>query len=68
LCRELFRRGYNLTTGGECFKFSEETIQKIRDANSNLSDEQRHIRGSAFRGKHLSEEHKQKFKEANKAE
>lgn len=61
-----FTRGYNLTTGGECFKFSEETIQKIRDANSNLSDEQRYIRGSAFRGKHLSEEHKQKLREANK--
>jgi len=62
-----FTRGYNLTTGGDCcFQFSEETIQKIREANSNSSDEQRYIKGSAFRGKHLSEEHKQKLREANK--
>lgn len=61
-----FKRGYNLTSGGDCFEFSEETLQKIRDANSNLTDEDRYIRGSAFRGKHLSEEHKQKLCEANK--
>jgi group I intron endonuclease len=61
-----FKRGYNLTSGGDHFEFSDETIQKIKDANSNLSDEQRYIRGSAFRGKHLSEEHKQKLREANK--
>jgi group I intron endonuclease len=61
-----FKRGYNLTSGGDCFEFSEETLQKIRDANSNLSDEQKYIRGSAYRGKHLSEEHKQKLREANK--
>jgi group I intron endonuclease len=60
-----FTRGYNLTTGGDCFEFSEETLQKIRDANSNLSDEQRYARGAAFRGKHLSEEHKQRLREAN---
>ena len=62
-----FKRGYNLTSGGGCcFQFSEETIQKIRNANSNLSEEQRYIKGSAFRGKHLTEEHKQKLREANK--
>jgi hypothetical protein len=61
-----FKRGYNLTSGGDHFEFSAETIQKIKEANSNLSDEQRYIRGSAFRGKHLSEEHKQKLREANK--
>jgi len=61
-----FKRGYNLTSGGDCFEFSEETIQKIKDANSNVTDETRYARGSAFRGKHLSEEHKQKLHEANK--
>lgn len=61
-----FKRGYNLTSGGDCFEFSEETLQKIRDANANLSEEDRYIRGSAFRGKNLSEEHKQKLHEANK--
>ena len=61
-----FKRGYNLTSGGDHFEFSDETIQKIKDANSNLSDEQRYIRGSAFRGKSLSEDHKQKLREANK--
>jgi group I intron endonuclease len=61
-----FKRGYNLTSGGDHFEFSDETIQKLKAANSNLTDEQRYIRGSAFRGKHLSEEHKQKLREANK--
>lgn len=46
-----YENGYNMTTGGDHFSHSEETKYKI---------------GYAFRGKHLSEEHKQKLREANK--
>jgi hypothetical protein len=54
-----------MTSGGEFFEFSNEVIEKIRISNSNLTDEQKYIRGSAFRGKALSDEHKQKLREAN---
>ena len=46
-----FENGYNMTTGGDHFSHSEETKDKI---------------GNFFRGKQLSEEHKQKLREANK--
>jgi len=46
-----FENGYNMTTGGDHFGHSEDTKNKI---------------GSFFRGKHLTEEHKQKLREANK--
>ena len=46
-----FEDGYNMTTGGDHFSHSEETKHKI---------------GDAFRGRPLSEEHKQKLREANK--
>jgi len=62
---DAFTRGYNMTSGGEFFEFSNEVIEKIRIANSNLTDEQKYIRGSAFRGKTLSDDHKQKLREAN---
>ena len=45
-----FENGYNLTTGGEHFSHSESTKAKI---------------GSALRGKHLSDEHKEKLRKAN---
>lgn len=62
---DAFTRGYNMTSGVEFFEFSNEVIEKIRIANSNLTDEQKYIRGSAFRGKSLTEEHKQKLRESN---
>jgi group I intron endonuclease len=46
-----FKDGYNMTSGGDYFDHAEETKEKI---------------GNYFRGKHLSEEHKQKLREANK--
>ena len=46
-----FENGYNMTTGGDHFSLSVEAKKKI---------------GDRFRGKHLSEEHKQKLREANK--
>ena len=46
-----FENGYNMTTGGDHFSLSDEAKKKI---------------GDRFRGKHLSEEHKQKLREANK--
>jgi len=46
-----FENGYNSTTGGDHYKLSDEAKKKI---------------GDRFRGKHLSEEHKQKLREANK--
>jgi len=45
-----FENGYNLTTGGDHYR---------------LADEVKHKIGSAFRGKSLTEEHKQKLREAN---
>jgi len=45
-----FENGYNLTTGGDHFSHSQATKNKI---------------GSAFRGKTLSDDHKQKLREAN---
>lgn len=45
-----FKCGYNMTSGGDHFDHSEETKEKI---------------GNHFRGKHLSEEHKQRLREAN---
>ena len=46
-----FENGYNSTTGGDHYKLSDEAKKKI---------------GDHFRGKHLSEEHKQKLRETNK--
>lgn len=46
-----FENGYNMTTGGDHFSLSNEAKKKI---------------GDRFRGKHLSEEHKQKLREVNK--
>ncbi|NBP03309.1 MAG: hypothetical protein EBU90_25130 [Proteobacteria bacterium] len=46
-----FENGYNMTTGGDHFSLSKEAKKKI---------------GDRFRGKHLSEEHKQKLREANR--
>jgi len=46
-----FEDGYNSTTGGDHFSLSEEAKEKI---------------GSFFRGKSLTEEHKQKLHESNK--
>ena len=46
-----FECGYNMTSGGDYFSLSDEAKKKI---------------GDRFRGKHLSEEHKQKLREANK--
>jgi group I intron endonuclease len=45
-----FQNGYNLTTGGDHYQLADEVKNKI---------------GSAFRGKTLSDDHKQKLREAN---
>lgn len=67
--------GYNITTGGENFNHSKETIQKIKDSNKGKIrslETRQHIseahKGlvSNFKGKHLSDDAKRKIGDANR--
>ena len=60
--------GYNLTTGGEGGRLSEETRSKMSQAKKNPSAETRRKLSEARKGKKLSDETRRKMSEARKGE
>ena len=60
------RRGQKAWNKGKRGIYSEETLKKMSEAHSNISEKTRNKMSEAQKGKTLSEEHRKKLLEANK--